>query len=205
MRSRRRNNRYVYFLIAGILLLGVCVFVFMFRKQPTPITVSNTVRERYAALYEAAWRQDDGRDPILTTATLLVAPTITLLGQDTERSVTEEQIWNSVRSLDARVVPVVVTIDSVTGTVTDDAMQQGLQLTTDRGPQFTLSSWQPLVAGSRIVNSAGASAQIGIALFRADRDIDWSAVGAVTLTLSGIGDTKERIFSWTEPSLLLQL
>lgn len=168
-------------------------------------TVTNGSRERYAALYDAAWRQDDGKDTTLVTATLLVPPTIEVLGTDTQRSTTEDQLWNTVKSLSPKQVPLVITIDSLTGFVADDVIRSGLQLQTTSGQKFTLESWQTLIAPSRVVNTSGTSSQVGVALFSSDTDIDWQKVGTLTLTVKGIGGTNQRVFTWTEPKLLLEL
>jgi len=169
-------------------------------------TITNANRERYAALYDAAWRQDDGKDATLVTATLLVPPTIDVLGVDKQRSTTEEQLWNMVKSLSGKKVPLVLTIDSLTGFVPDYSIRSGLQLEATSGQKFTLDSWQTIIAPTRVVNSsATTTSQMGVATFAADTDMNWSTLGTLKLTIKGIGGTDERVFTWTEPKLLLEL
>ncbi len=175
------------------------------RIQPTN-TINSQGRQQYAALYEAAWRQDDGRDGILVTATLLVPPARDALGKDTQRSSTEDQLWRSLKNVDAKTIPIVLTFDSVIGAVPDETIQKSLTLQILQGQKFDLKSWQPLIAPTRIVNTAQTtSSQIGLALFAAEQNIDWPALGAVTLDVTNIGRKKVRTFQWVEPKVLLEL
>lgn len=194
-------------LAAGLLLAGAFLWwSWRWPVSPAVNTGDAVNRQHYAALYQAAWRQDDGQSPMLVTATLLVPPTVQVLGQDTGRSSTEEQIWNTVNNLSATEVPIVLTIDSVTGTVTDEAIQDSLSLSSDGGPSFRLSSWSPLIAPSRIVNTNGStSSQIGLAVFTADRVVDWNKLQILKLNVNGLVGEPQRVFTWTEPRLLLQI
>jgi hypothetical protein len=201
------RGKYKLWLLGAVALGLVAVVVVWLanHKQPSSTNTADDARQKYAALYEAAWRQDDGRSPTLVTATLLVPPAVEALGRDTGRSSTEEQYWRIVEPLDASMIPVVVTFDSVAGTVSDEVIQNGLLLFTP-GATLSFEEWKPIIAPSRVVNaSAAVTSQIGIAIFRAAKPIDWNTLGSLTLTVSGIAGQADRTFKWSEPKILLQL
>ena len=82
----------------------------------------------------------------------------------------------------------------------------GKVLANEGGPGLTLVNWQPLIGPSRIVNTSGSiSSQIGVAVWQADRDLDWPIVSALRLTVSKIGGQAVRTFTWTTPRLLLDV
>lgn len=197
----------------GLVIIGLAVAtglaVFVFSRPKLNVTSTSdqaSIRQRYAALYQAAWRQDEGRGTMVMTATLLTPSIIQALGQDTGRSTTEEQIWSVGNSIDAQHLAIIITVDSVDGAVPDDAIQRSLTLAADGGPAMSVVNWRPIIAPSRIVNTqASASSQVGIAVFGAAGDIDWSKLGPLRLTVSGIGDQPTRVFTWAEPRLLLQV
>lgn len=201
------HGKYKLWLLGAVALglAAVVVFLLVNHKKPSSTNTADDARQQYAALYEAAWRQDDGRSPTLVTATVLVPPAVEALGRDTGRSGTEEQYWRIVEPLDASMIPVVVTFDSVADAVPDSVIQNGLLLS---APGMTLSfeEWKPIIAPSRVVNaSASVTSQIGIAIFRAAKPIDWNTLGSLTLTVSGIAGQTDRTFNWSEPKILLQL
>jgi hypothetical protein len=194
--------------LLGAAALGLVVVVFLLanhHKQPSSTNAADDARQHYAALYQAAWRQDDGRSPTLVTATVLVPPAVEALGRDTGRSGTEEQYWRIVEPLDASMIPVVVTFDSVAEAVSDEVIRNGLLLFAP-GAMFSFEDWKPIIAPSRVVNtSAAVTSQIGIAIFRAAKPIDWNTLSPLTLTVSGIAGQADRTLSWNEPKMLLQL
>lgn len=195
--------------VAAAAVVAGVVFILLPTDNPpasNDTTNTNTDRLRYAALYDAGWRQDSGQDATLVTATLLVPPTITALGADTARSTTEEQIWNIVKSANASTIPIILTFDSVAGSLADDRIISSLSLQADGGETLTVQGWQPVIAPSRVINTSGnVSSQIGVALFSAPRTIDWQTIGTLTLTITGIGGEQVRVFTWTEPKVLLEL
>lgn len=210
----RPSGKYLWFgITAAVVLMVVGVVVFMIPEAPssantniTNTNITNTNRQRYASLYDAAWRQDSGQDTTLVTATLFVPPTIEALGHDLERSSVEEQLWNATKSLDAKTIPIVLTFDSVTGFLADEKITTSLSLQGSNGQSLNLVSWLPMIAPTRIVNTPGStSSQIGVALFSAQADIDWQTIGTLKLTVTGIGGTELRLFSWVEPKLLFEL
>lgn len=194
-------------LIVGLLV--VIAFFVMAWRWPEAVdtnTAATSNRQHYAALYQAAWRQDDGQDTTLMTATVFVPPTVQALAQDTGRSSAEQQIVDATQHLTAQQVPVVITIDSVTGTTTDEAIKKGLTLSAEGGPRFTLADWKPMIAPSRIVNTSGStSSQIGVAVFEASQVVNWDTLQSLRLDVKDIGGEPLRTFSWTEPGLLLQV
>lgn len=195
--------------VAAVAVMAGVIFVILKSNYPSVnnnTANTNTDRSRYAALYDAAWRQDSGQDATLVTATLFVPPTITALGADTDRSTTEEQIWNIVRSADASTIPIILTFDSVAGSLADDRIKSSLSLQSDRNETLTVKDWIPVIAPSRVVNTTGSvSSQIGVALFSAPQAIDWPTIGTLKLTVTGIGGGPARVFTWTEPKVLLDL
>ncbi len=205
MRSLWRGKTGWLVIGGSVAVITAAVLLTQAYRPSAPAVATTNARQKYAALYQAAWRQDDGQHPILVTATLIVPTAQEALGQDTGRSSAEEQIWSALKSLGPDQVPVILTFDSVAGAVTDEAVRQGAVLSADHGPQFSLASWQPMIAPSRIVNTAtSASSQIGVAIFQADRTIDWQTLTVLRLTIDQI-DGAQRVFTWTQPRLLLNV
>lgn len=204
----RLRGKYQRWIFSAALALAVVVAVLILltnQKQTASTNTATEARQRYAALYQAAWRQDDGYSPTLVTATILVPPAVEALGRDDGRSSVEEQLWRIVQPLDSATIPIVVTFDSVTEAVPDQVIQNGLLLSTS-GATLSFEDWKPLIAPTRVVNtSPSTTSQIGVAVFRAVAPIDWNALKSLTLTVSGIADQPDRTLSWTEPKLLLQL
>ncbi len=193
-------------IVGLILVVGIGVIVWRLFPAHHKAVVTTDSRQTYANLYQAAWRQDDGLQSTLVTATLFVPPTIQALGKDTGRSSAEEQLWQAVQGLSVRDVPIVLTFDSVTGAVPDSVLTTGLTLTSVKGPTFTFKSWTPMIAPSRVVNTNdSATSQIGVAIFSANQDVNWQTIESLQLTLHGIPSQPDRVFSWTEPRLLLQM
>lgn len=202
---RGKNKLWMLGAVA-LALAAVVVFLLVNHKQQSFSNTTNDARQQYAALYQAAWRPDGiERSNMVVTATLLVPPAVEALSRDTGRSGTEEQYWRIVEPLDASMIPVVVTFDSVAGAVSDDAVQNGLLLFSP-GVTLSFEEWKPIIAPSRVVNTSTAvTSQIGIAIFRAAKPIDWNTLGSLTLTVSGIAGQADRTFNWSEPKVLLQL
>lgn len=207
MVGRRFGNYRWAIILAAIGLCALVVAWGFSRRHPVVLSSNvNVVRQTYANLYQAAWRQDDGTAPTLVTATLLLPPTVRALGEDTGRSTTEDQMWDTLRDLKSTAVPVLLTFDSVSGAVPDKVVTEGSTLILDGGPNMTLLSWTPLISPSRVVNTAGTvRSQSGIAIFASGQPIDWNGVQATRLVIHGIPDESDRMFTWTEPRLLLQV
>lgn len=203
----RLTNKWTYIVIGGGLVCLVLGYgIYHWQPITAKQNTTTTDRQRYAALYQAAWRQDDGTAPTLITATLLVPPTIQLLGQDTGRSVTEEQQWQILKNLKSTQVAFIITVDSVVSAIPDDVFLHGLALTIDHGPKATFSSWSPIIAPSRITNPTNStSSQLGVAIFDLDQPLDWQTVQALEVHLTGITGERERTFSWITPKMLLQV
>lgn len=203
--SLRWNAKFTW-IGAGVVVLGLgAVVVFLQRPTSTLNTSAAANRQRYAALYQAAWRQDDGNSPTLMTATLLVPPAVTALGQDTGRSSAEEQLWRVLEPLDAKAIPVVVTIDSVTGAIPDETIQNSVILSAP-GLSLSFDSWHPLVAPSHATTGNDAvTSQSGVAVFTAATNVDWNTLTDLKLEIHNIPGQSDRVFTWAEPRLLLQV
>ena len=207
MPSRSFTKRLLSISTVGLLIAAAVLFV-VFRPRTATINTntSQTAHDRYGIYYQGAWRSDQAQGSILMTATLLVPPAITALGQDNGRSETDQQVWNIVKELDSHTLAIVLTIDSVTGAVPDATIESAVSLKSDHGPAFSFAGWQPLIAPSRVVNTnQPTSSQYGLLLWRAGSPIDWHNLPALQLTIKNVGDQPNRIMTWTEPKLLLQL
>ncbi len=166
---------------------------------------SNQARPRYAALYQGAWRQDSGQGAVLMTATLFAPPLVSTLGQQADRFEVEEQLWRAMKELPTTAVPIVLTLDSVSGAIPDQAIQTSLTLTDDDGMVFRFSSWTPVIAPARPVNTnVPTTSQMGVAVFTAGEAIDWEGLGSLRLVSANIADQPKREFVWAQPRLLLQ-
>lgn len=201
----RWNNNTV---LIGLLVVavGLAATVMWLQRSPSTTNTTETAnRQHYAALYQAAWRQDDGTSPTLMTATLLVPPAVTALGQDTGRSSSEEQLWRTVGTLDARSIPVVITIDSVSGAIPDETIQNSLVLSAT-GVTLSFDSWHPLVVPSHAsTGNQPVSSQSGVAVFTAATDVPWTTLTDLKLVVHDINGQPDRTFTWAEPKLLLQV
>lgn len=158
-------------------------------------------RAAYASLYDMLWRQDDGRDTLLVTATLFTPELRTRLGADGGRSDTEEQLWRRLDDLTDRQAAAVLTFDQIGAALSDQAIEAALSLTVDDATSRS-SDWQGLIATPRVVNApTGTSSQIGVAVFTFDQPLDWADVKTVRLRVAGLGQRATRDFSWSAPAL----
>jgi hypothetical protein len=199
-------TKWTWWIAGGVVAIGVLAFS-IFRWQPAASTdVAAQNRQHYAALYQAAWRQDDGHQPTLVTATLLTPPAIALLGQDAHRSTSEEQLWQIVKNLSNRQLAFVVTADSVVAAIPDEQFEQHLTMSLGGTSSSTLTSWTSMIAPSRVgTPTSTTTSQIGVAIFDVPNPITWMTLGQITLTFDGIPGEPARIFSWANPNLLLQV
>lgn len=163
-------------------------------------------RDRYAALYQAAWRQDQGLGSVFMTATLFSPPLISALGRDPNRSDTESELWRAVKDTTENQIAFFLTIDSVAQPVADDAISHSLTVTDMAQTTYHFVSWHPLIVPSRIVNTnATVSSQAGVAAFSADQPVNWSRLADLQLTSRGMSDQPIRTFTWAQPSLVLDV
>lgn len=204
-----RINKHQAVLAVGIVLaVATAVVAGLLSSRDTTTATTNTstdARAKYAALYQAAWRQDSGQGNVLVTATLMVPPMVTTLAADTGRSSAEEQLNQALSGLSNRQIGVLLTIDSITGAIVDDRVEHGAALIAD-GQTFTTADWQPFIAPSHVVNaSTTTSSQSGLLVFQADQAVDWAALKNLKLSMSGIDDQLVRAFTWAVPELLLNI
>lgn len=195
-----------------MVVIGAGFVVVVWWRPATPVqTAANTntgltPRERYATLYQAAWRQDDGIGAATVTATILTPAAVTALGQDDGRSSSEGQLYDMVKSTDARIIPILITVDSIDRAIPDVELSTRLILTAAGGPKFVTGEWRPLIAPTRVVNTnQSTSSQIGVVLFRADQEFDWTTLGSLQLIAKNIGGTADRVLTWAQPGLLSEL
>jgi hypothetical protein len=161
--------------VAVLLMIGIVMVTRQPQSAPTNTATNTNARATYTSLYDSLWRQDSGKGSILVTATLFVPPMINALGEDTQRSEVEEQLWNNLKRKTANDVGIYITTDSVAGFVTDADLEAALSLQATPGPAFTLKSWQPLIGPSRPVNAnVAVVSQRGLAIFTTDEPVDWS-------------------------------
>lgn len=154
-------------------------------------------RSAYAQLYDAFWRSDDRTSATLITATLFPPSLTSALQSAEEKTVTEQQIADRVNILGQTDVAVFLTIDSITGSFTDDEISQSLRLTSE-DTLAAVVRWEPIVASSRVVNApSGTSSQQGIATFRFPSPIAWGALKTVKLSVAGLPKTSPRDFVWS--------
>lgn len=192
--------------VALLILVSVVLWWQLGGRQAATPSNTDVVRQKYASLYQAAWRQDSGTQPTLATATLLLPAAQQALGRDTGRSTTEDQLWDILQNLNATQIPILLTFDSVSAFVPDAVVQEGSSLTLEGGPNVTLASWTPISGPSRVVNTNGTiRSQIGVAIFSAGQAIDWNAIKKVQLVLHGIPNETDRVFTWIEPRVLLEV
>ncbi len=204
----RRNRLFRYWLIGiGLALAGSIVVIAWSLRQVSTATNTNTddteLHALYRNWYEAAWRKDDGTSSTLVTGTLFAPPLVTALLADTQRSETDQQIFRFVSPLSNRQVGVFVTVDSVTGFSTNEAITRALALSLAGVEDVQLESWKPVVLPpvTTITNGPRLYQQAGVAIFSAPDDIDWSALRTAQLTVTLDGQPV-RTLTWSEPMKL---
>lgn len=188
----------------GIALLVVVMTALVTRQPKTAPTSaeSNTRRADYAALYDTAWRQDEGQGSVLVTATLMLPRMIDDLHHDTGRSVEETQLDTALQTITSKQVGIFVTLDSAAGALPDTTIQNSAHLTAD-GLDFTTVSWTPFIGTSHVVNTdVTTSYQSGLLIFSAPVTLDWSGLRDLQLTMNNVGGQPARTFSWAQPGLL---
>ncbi len=193
----------VLLLVFGV---GAVWAIYQARNQPAASnanTQAASVRQRYADLYELAWRSDQQQGTVLMTATLLSPTMITLLGQDTGRSDAEDALYRATSSLSDSQLALYLTIDSVGQPVEDVTIAQSLNLTAADGLQFSLAEWRPVFA-SHPAQSTEATVvpKAGVAIFTADRPVHWDQLKRLTLDSKNIAGIPDRAFVWNQLSVL---
>lgn len=162
----------------------------------------------YAQLYEAAWRQDAGQGNETMTATLLSPRLQELLQADTQRSATDDQIARLMAGVEPDRVPIILTLDAVTSSasarLTDEELQQSLSL---KAPDVTLEFIEArpiIVPVATITNSpVPTTHRVWLAGWHAVGGLDWDTVRDLQLTITNIGQTKTRTFTWARPGALV--
>lgn len=194
-------------MIGAVALIGAAIVWSALQRSPASVvtyqnTNTDTTRQQYSELYQAAWRQDKGQGNVLMTATLFVPDLIDLLGRDNEKSDLENQLYRVINDAPGNQIAIFLTIDSVAGPQSDQSIRDSLTLTSD-SMTFPLASWNPLIFPSRVVNvSTPVNSQAGVAMFTADGIINWNAISNLQLTSRNIGGVDERNFIWAQPGLL---
>lgn len=193
---------------AGLTIAAAAmIWAAIFARPTAPATHTSTstdVRAAYAALYDAAWRQDTGRGNIVVTATLMTPLMITYLGQDTHRSEAENQLYAAAHALTDHQLGLFLTLDSVDGSISDDRMKNSAALTADH-QTFTTLNWVPFIGASHVVNTdVSTTYQSGLLTFAASSKLDWNSLRNLQLAIHGLDDQPDRKFTWINPALLLQ-
>lgn len=187
----------------GITLILVVIIFGRPKSAPTNTNTTNdTSRTTYAAAYDGLWRQDSGQSSVLVTATMFPPFLRSDLDQAASKTSEESQIWLTMESMPSTNVPIVITLDSVSGSLPDEVVSKSLSLDANSANTFSLKSWTPLTGSSHIVNaSSGAASQIGVAVFTSDHAIDWNNPPQFTLHVKGIAGAAKRDFVWTSAVL----
>lgn len=200
----------LYLAAAAVVLLAIGLVVF-FRRPATVTTTANTnnpARQTYAELYDAAWRQDQGRGDATVTATLVTPSLAAALAADPQRSERDTQIYNFTKNLPANQLAFVLTIDSVAGFFSDSQILESAQLEdtmTTSGNGWLTQAWKPIIGGQAPVNAPVAVAsQAGVLIFQTDLDIAWATLKNLVLRLVDLGDQPIRQFVWAQPGLLTE-
>lgn len=172
-------------------------------------TASQTtdIHAAYGQLYDAAWRQDDGRGSEVFTATLLAPRLRELLQADTQRTDTDQQLARLLRDIELDIVPLVITMDAVVSSpsarLTDVAVERSLRLTAV-GVTFELIDLQPLITPTTISNSNVTTARrMWLMAWRSDPAINWETVRDLQLEIRDLGQTKLRTLTWARPAALV--
>lgn len=206
-RPMRERRLYGVVLVVIVLVIGA---VFLFRRPvvaPTNTTsTNNPARLTYAQLYDASWRQDQGRGNTTVTATLVTTAMVAALDADTQRSERDEQILFMTKNLLASEVAFIVTIDSISGFFSTSEILDSARLTdsqTNSGREWLIQTWKPIIGAKPMVNTnVQISSQVGILVATMSEEVDWSTLKNLQLEFVNLGDQPIRRFTWAEPSLL---
>lgn len=196
--------------VVGAIAVAVAVFGFI-RLSQTPSTSQtansgNPAHDTYAALYQAARRQDQGVGSVTMATTLFLPATVEALGSDTERSDIEDELYRIVKEVSDKQIAIFIATDSVQGPLSDNEITDTLTLASDPSSEFRLVDWQTLIAPHSATNSAvQVTPQTGVAIFERDSQVDYSQLQSLTLTSRGLAGIDERTFTWAIPALLQQV
>lgn len=201
----RYARRWPLIIAAAIVVAagGMVVWLMIGLRQSS--TSASTLADRsYTTLVDAAWRQDRGVGNTLITATLYTPEIIAALNGISDKTDTQRQIAAALQGISSsKSVVFLLALDSLNGSVADETIAASATVNIHGGPTAAKPSWRPLILTSRVVNTNGnVSSQNGLLVFPVDRDLVWSKITSLTLTVSGIGDQSLRQFSWSNPSLL---
>lgn len=184
-----------------LVAIGVIVYGYFALDTSNQVNETNSTsasRQAYSDLYDAAWRADEKNDSVLMTATLVTPALKKALGEASERSSSEEQIYGILQDVPTSAVSLIVTFDSLEGAIPDAVVLEKLHLTSNPVTPFSKPVWESVIAPSRIVNTpAGASSQIGVLTFSTEQAVDWNALNEIKLEANGIGDLASRTLTWT--------
>lgn len=187
-------------LVAGVSLLVTGLLgwwlVTSSEQSSDQAATSATGRSAYAQLYDTFWRSDDRSQPTLLTATLFPPSVVSALQRAQEKTVTETQIDDRLRTIGGSDMAIFFTIDSVTGSFTDAEVESCLKVQKD-AETATSVRWEPMVTSSRVVNApAGSSSQQGLAIFHFSLPLVWKDIRNVQMSCSGLPKTTPRSFIW---------
>ena len=190
----------------GVTIIVIVAIIYFDKSNPTTntnaVTNTDTTRATYAAEYDGLWRQDDGQNPVLITATAFPPYLQAALHKAANRTSVEDQIWSTVSTMPGTSLPIFLTFDSVSGNLTDAEISASLEVQVDNGTKMHLEHWTPLVGNTHIVNAAsGTSSQIGVAVFSANNAINWNHPPQFHLLVKKIAGEAERSFIWTSAAL----
>lgn len=206
MVGRPHNERALYVAVIACIALAVGLVVLVRRPEDavTNHITNNPARATYAALSDALWRQDEGRGSVLMTATLVVPAMVDALAQDTQRSELETQILTHAKKLSTRQFGVYLTIDSIEGYLSDEAIETAVTAVLEPVATVTGTTWQPMVGTAAPIESdVPTTSQRGMAILTLDQNIDWQKIQTITLRANNLGGLPTRQFVWQQVSELV--
>jgi hypothetical protein len=199
----------IILLIVSVVLLGVVVIGLIVAwanhetKTTTLVNGTSDVHVTYAALYEAAWRQDGAASNTVVTATLMSPLVRFALQADTQRSQTDQQLWQAVKAQSTAEISLVVTYDSATAGMPDKDFTTKFTLTDAAGAKYTAKLWTPIIPPNQVVNTNTAvRTQMGVLTFSAPADVNWDKLRDLQLVGHNIDGVTTRTLTWAQPTIM---
>lgn len=178
------------------------------RQQNANSTAAAQAHEFYGALYDAAWRGDEGVGEATMSATLFTPGLKTALINDPLKSTLDAQVAATFDAETKDQIAVLIGMDAVVGSssarLPDTTLRQALTFTV-ADDTATIADLIPLVVTDLPTTNTPSIQRRWVALFTPANAVDWTATDPMRLTVKDIGQIPTRTFTWANPALLNDL
>lgn len=160
---------------------------------------------KFGALYEAAWRGDDGIGEATMSATLLTPGLKTLMINDPQRGSLDTQVVDTFKAETKDQVAILIGLDAVAGSASarlpDAVVRDSLSFTIDE-TAAELANLIPLVVTDLPTTNTPTIQRRWVAFFTPVEPLNWGRATPMRATVKNIGGVPIRSFTWVNPALL---